>query len=76
MSELYDDVRRRFAYRCACSDDISTCYLISSRCSDLAVFLMQMIPECDQLDIALERLEEVMLWAHAGVAGGSADDGD
>lgn len=37
-------------------------------CSDLAITIVHRVPESEEKELALQKLQEVMMWANAGIA--------
>lgn len=43
---------------------------VREECADLAFVVAQRVPACEEKEIALAKLQEVMMWANAGIARG------
>jgi hypothetical protein len=63
------DLENRFAYHQPKDDRTALIHgAIRALCLNLAVEINRLVPECDEKKTAIKRLEEVMMWANAGVA--------
>jgi hypothetical protein len=63
------DLENRFAYHKPKNEETAKTHeAIRTSCLNLAVEINWLVPECDEKKTAIKRLEEVMMWANAGVA--------
>jgi len=72
-----DDLERRFSHHRPDAKRVIIHQQVRSACLELATLLTELVPTSDELDIAIERLEEVMFWSNAAVArADSSEDGE
>jgi hypothetical protein len=63
------ELRNRFEFHPALTDEKKNQHeAVRQGCLALAEFLNQEIEDCEELDTAIRRLEEVMFWANGAVA--------
>lgn len=56
-----------FTYHRPTSGDVDSITLIRGDCKDLAESIDQLVPDGREKSVALTKLEEVMMWANAGI---------
>lgn len=71
MDFLHDRVEHDFNYHTPSSDGILSMQILRKLERELAHKLVDFVPTGRELSIALTKLEEVMMWANAGVARGN-----
>lgn len=68
------DLENRFAYHPAKDEDTQIKHGgIRALCLSLAININEIVPECEEKKTAITKLEEVMMWANAGIARNSGD---
>lgn len=68
--DLHDRVEHDFTYHIPSSDGVLSMQILRKLERELAHKLVDFVPEGRELSIALTKLEEVMMWANAGVVRG------
>lgn len=63
-----DDLNNRFAYHAPTGDKGDTHAAIRAECANLADAINTLVPEGREKSLAVTHLEEVMMWANAGIA--------
>jgi hypothetical protein len=63
-----DDLANRFGYHRPTDDHVTRHEKARSGCHELAQHLVQLVPPGRELSLALTALEEVAMWANAGIA--------
>lgn len=69
--DLHDRIEHDFNYHTPSSDGILSMQILRKLERELAHKLVDFVPTGRELSIALTKLEEVMMWANAGVARGN-----
>lgn len=66
----YDtDLENRFAFHPATTEEKRNDHSsVRMKCLELAYFIKNKVPSGHEQDLAVTRLEEVMMWANAGIA--------
>lgn len=65
---LPDRIENDFAYHKPTPEKVVTHGEMREKCKDLALYLEANVPASRELSTALTHLEEVMMWANAGIA--------
>lgn len=64
----HSELENRFRYHVAAGEQPLKFAAIRGECLGLARLMAVLIPEGRERDIAIEKLEEAMFWANAGIA--------
>ncbi len=65
----YVDLENRFAYHKPKNEQTTRNHdLVRNLCQDLAEELNEVVPEGREKSLAITHLEQVMMWANAGIA--------
>lgn len=63
------DIQKRFNYHAPKHEDTKQSHEeVRNRCKSLAIALNLIVPEGREKSLAFTKLEEVMMWANAGIA--------
>lgn len=63
------DLENRFAFHAAATEEKRNEHTsVRNHCLDLAKYINEKVPEGREKILAITHLEEVMLWANAGIA--------
>ena len=63
------DLENRFSFHPANTDEKKQAHeTVRNTCLRLAIDLNNQMPNCDEKETAINKLEEVMFWANAGIA--------
>jgi hypothetical protein len=68
MAFTEETIRNRFTYHKPDGEKPVTYQLIRGTALDFALLINRLCPDCRELAIALTKLEEVVMWANAGIA--------
>lgn len=64
-----DDLENRFSFHPAVKEETKDAHeAVRGHCHDLARQLNHLVPEGREKALAITKLEEVMMWANAGIA--------
>lgn len=67
--ELVKNLQNRFKWHTPATDLIGKSHgKIRDTCLEMSYILIDLVPECDERKEAIKKLEEVMMWANAGIA--------
>lgn len=66
--DLHNRVENDFNYHQPTDEKVTAHQLVREKCVDLAHDLINTVPEGRELSLALTSLEQVMMWANAGIA--------
>jgi len=65
----YEDLKNRFSFHPAVLDDTKRKHeLVREKTLELSLFLNELLPEGREKSMAVDRLEEVMMWSNAAIA--------
>ena len=63
------DLENRFMYHKPKSESITLHHeAVRGGCLELSTLINNLVPECREKTLAITKLEEVMMWANAGIA--------
>jgi len=65
---LTERIENDFAYHKPTPEKVVTHGEMRDKCKELALYLEANVPAGRELSVALTHLEEVMMWANAGIA--------
>lgn len=65
-----EELRRRFTYHAPRGDEPERYELLRGEGRELAELIVELVPAGREQAVALTKLEEVVMWANAGVARG------
>jgi hypothetical protein len=66
---MIQDLEHRFAYHAPKTEEKKLDHaLVRQRCLELAMFINEKVPQGREQSTAFTKLEEVMMWANAGIA--------
>lgn len=69
MSLTVEDLNKRFTFHPATEDETKSNHeQVRLSCLKLALFINSTVPEGREKSLAITHLEEVMMWANAGIA--------
>lgn len=63
-----EDLNNRFSYHAPDPKAVDAHVTIRKSCYDLALIITTQVPDCRERSLAITKLEEVMMWANAGIA--------
>lgn len=66
MDEL--DIESRFTYHAPSEKNITKFPTLRAAARQLAELINELCPECREKSLAITKLEEVIMWANAGIA--------
>jgi hypothetical protein len=66
MGEL--DLDKRFTYHAPKGDQTQRYERLRAKAKELAELAVELVPPCRERSLALTKLEEVVMWANAGIA--------
>jgi hypothetical protein len=66
--DAYQELKDRFSYHKPDEAKVHIHEQVRAACFELAVQLIQLVPECDERDEALKHVESAMFYGNAGVA--------
>lgn len=64
----YFDLKTRFEYHPPRAEDISKFELIRAKAKEFSFILDAQVPDSREKSLAITKLEEVVMWANAGIA--------
>jgi len=65
---MFDEIKTRFTYHKPSEDQTVIYTDLRYMSGQLACSIVDLVPDCRERKIALQKLEEMVMWANAGVA--------
>lgn len=76
MAFSEETIRNRFTYHKPVGNQPVKYEIIRNHALDFAFILTELCPDCRETSLALTKLEEVVMWANAGIARNPELEGD
>ena len=68
MEEKIEDIEKRFTYHKPTEEKVKVYPLLRDKAKELAYLIEENVPNSREKSCALTKLEEVVMWANAGIA--------
>lgn len=68
MAQLNNDLEKRFTYHKPTPEKAEKFPVIRNKAKELAYLLEEFVPNCREKSLAITKLEEVVMWANAGIS--------
>lgn len=63
-----DEIEKRFTYQQPTEEKIKKYSVLRDKAKELAILIEELIPKCREKSLAHTKLQEVVMWANAGIA--------
>lgn len=68
IKQINTDIENRFTYHQPKAEDVKKFPMIRDMAKDLAYIIDELVPNGREKSLAMTKLEEVVMWANAGIA--------
>ena len=65
---IYQDIEKRFTYHKVESPEVENMKALRATARSLAMLILDTVPDSRERSLAITKLEEVVMWANAGIA--------